>query len=373
MGTGNPPLRLVVIGCGRVAEQCHLPVLQTLADVELVALVDTDLDRLNKVADRLGVQQRYGDYRVMLNDSRVDVVAVCTPPQTHAEIGLAVLDAGKHLFMEKPPALCLNDADRLVDRAAAAPGKALMGFNLRWHRLVRQARRVIDDGSLGSLEMMHTAFTSRSGFRTQASDWRRRHDLGGSVLFDLGIHHFDLWRFLMQSEVEEVFTQQRSDDPAVECATVGARMENGVLVTASFSHGLSDTNELEICGRKGQLRLSCYRFDSLRVSENSAPQGAVREWLNGMTRIVRNVPQAAARWRQGGDVRASYRDEWQHFIDAIRTDTPVQCTFEDGRRALQVALAAVESASYGQPVRVAQAARAITPIASAARLNRGVR
>jgi predicted dehydrogenase len=355
-----------------VTEQCHLPVLQTLAGIELVGFVDSDCDRLNTVGDRHGVRRRYNDYRVMLNEARADVVAVCVPPQFHAEIGLAVLDAGKHLFMEKPLALSLHEADQLAERAAASPGKVLIGFNLRWHRLVRRAREVIDGGSLGPLETMHTTFTSRTGFATHGSDWRHQHDLGGSVLFDLGIHHFDLWRFLMRSEVEEVFARYRSDDPAVERAAVSATMGNGVLVTALFSHGLSDTNELEICGRKGRLRLSCYRFDSLRVSENSAAHGAVRDWLSGMVRAFRNGPQAASGWRQGGDVIASYRAEWQHFIDSIRKDTRVQCSVEDARSALQVALATVESASCGQPVRVAQAARAIIPIASATRMSRTV-
>lgn len=370
MGTGKPPLRLVVIGCGRVVEQCHLPALRSLAAAEIVGLVDNNLDRLNTVADRLGVEHRYTDYRVMLKEATVDVVAVCAPPHLHAEIGLAVLDAGKHLFMEKPLALSLNDADRLIDRASTSAGKALVGFNLRWHRLVRQARALLDDGSLGRLEMMHTMFTSRTGFLTADSDWRHHHDLGGSVLVDLGIHHFDLWQFLTQSEVVEVSAQYRSDDPAVECATVTATMANGVLVTASFARGLSDRNELEMFGRNGWLRLSCYRFDSLSTCQNSEPQGAAREWLRGIHRMWRNLPQAALLRRQGGDVVNSYRAEWQHFIDAIRNDTPVQCSFEDARSALHIALATVESAAHGQPVRVAQAARAITPIDSAARLSR---
>jgi hypothetical protein len=82
----------------------------------VVGLVDSNVDRLNTVADRLAVERRYSDYRVMLKEAAVDVVAVCTPPHLHAEIGLAVLDVGKHLFMEKPLALSLPDADRLVKR-----------------------------------------------------------------------------------------------------------------------------------------------------------------------------------------------------------------------------------------------------------------
>jgi myo-inositol 2-dehydrogenase/D-chiro-inositol 1-dehydrogenase len=186
------------------------------------------------------------------------------------------------------------------------------------------------------------------------------------VLFDLGIHHFDLWRFLAGSEVEELFVHRHIDGPGHERATVSARMANGVLVTSSFSHGLSDTNELEICGAKASLRLSCYRFDSLRVYENGAPRGAVRHWLGDAARGLRNVPQAVARLLDGGDVIASYRAQWQYFVDAIRNGVPIKPSFEDGRSALQIALAAVQSARTGRSVRVAEAADSIGPLAAAA-------
>ena len=211
---------------------------------------------------------------------------------------------------------------------------------------------------------MHTTFTSASAFRQEDSAWRQRPDWGG-VLFDLGIHHFDLWRFLAGSEVEELFVHRRTDGPGHERATVSAVMANGVLVTSSFSHGVSDTNELEICGAKASLGLSCYRFDSLRVSENGAPRGAVRHWPGDAARRLRNVPQAIARLLDGGDVIDSYRAQWQSFVDAIRNDMPIKPGFEDGRSALQIALAAMESARTGRSVRVAEAADAVVPLAAA--------
>lgn len=80
--------------------------------------------------------------------------------------------------------------------------------------------------------------------------------------------------------------------------------------------------------------------------------------------VLTAMSQAALRARQGGDFLASYRAEWRHFIDCIRRDVPVECTLEDGRRALQVALAAMESASRGKPVKVDQAARKVTPVSA---------
>ena len=366
MGATNPPLRLGIIGCGLAVERCHLPALRKIAGLELIALADSDPARLNRIAGRAGVQRRHTDYRAMLNDPGVDLVAICAPPRLHAEIGFAAVDAGKHVLMEKPLALSLRDADRLVERAAGAGCKAMIGFNLRWHRLIRRAWSIIGSGALGPLTTMHTTFTSTSAYPREDSAWRQRHDLGGSVLFDLSVHHFDLWRFLAGCAVEEVFAYRRTDGPGCERATVSAVMANGTLVTSSFSHGLSDTNELEICGAKASLRLSCYRSDSLRVYENGAPRGAVQQWPGDAVRALRNVPQAFGRLLDGGDIIASYRAQWQHFADAIRNGAPIEPGFEAGRSALQIALAAEKSARDGRPVRIAEAAGAIASLAATA-------
>ena len=173
------------------------------------------------------------------------------------------------------------------------------------------------------------------------------------MLFELGVHHFDLWRFLLQSEVEEIFAITRSEQADDESATVTARMANGVLVTSIFSERTTDNGEVEIYGQAGRLQVSCYRFDGLEYFSPSNLPGDVRTRLRKIGHTLKELPQGALRMRQGGDFIASYRAEWRHFIDCIQQDTPTESTLEDGRRALQVALAAVKSASLGQPVKVA--------------------
>ena len=352
--TRNLPLRLGLIGCGRVVEQCHLPALKAVPDIEIVAVSDDDLPRLDKIASRLGVRRRYSDYRAMLTDSAVDAVAICAPPQFHLEMGLAALDAGKHLLMEKPIALNLDDADRLVERATGAATKTMTGFNWRWHRLIRQAQRTLAGGELGNVMAVHSAFSSATACGAQLSNWRYREDLGGGVLFDLGIHHFDLWQCLLQCSVEEVIAKRACEGSAYECITVSASMANGVLITSLFSHGISNVNEIEICGTKGRLSLSCYRPDSLRFRKNSAPTGAVRGWIDGTIAALRNAPRAVSQLFNGGDVIGSYTAEWRQFLESVHHNSVVECDLEDGRSALRVTLAASRSLSTGDTVRVAK-------------------
>ena len=176
----------------------------------------------------------------------------------------------------------------------------------------------------------------------------------------MAVHHFDLWRFLLQSEVEEVFAVNRSSHWEDETATVTARLANGVLVASIFSERTNESNEIEIYGRAGCLRVSCYRFDGLEYVSSSSLPGDVRTRLRRIIHTLRELPQGALKMRQGGDFIASYRAEWRHFIDAIQHGGPVGCTLEDGRQALEVVVAAVESAALGRPVKVARRPRRVT-------------
>lgn len=356
-------IKVGVIGCGRVAEFFHLPALTSLPETEVVAVADVDVTRLNRVAERFHIEHRYTDFQALLRQAALDVVAVCVPAPAHASVALAALDAGKHLLIEKPLALSLDDCDQLIERAHQQPVKVTVGFNMRQHRLVRRARAMIQQGALGALESVYTAMTSGVRYDSNTPDWRKRRAQGYGALFEMAVHHFDMWRFLLQSEVEEVFATSRSAHWDDESATVTARMANGVLASAVFAEGTSPNNELNLCGQAGRLHISCYRFDGFEFSPSSCYPGDVRLRLRRIAHLLKEAPQTVSILRQGGDWLTSYRTEWQHFIEAIQRDAPVECALEDGRRAVQVALAAAASASLGRPVKVAQAPRTIPPVA----------
>ncbi|MGH7824567.1 MAG: Gfo/Idh/MocA family oxidoreductase [Candidatus Binatia bacterium] len=149
----------------------------------------------------------------------------------------------------------------------------------------------------------------------------------------------------------------------IETATVTARMANGVLACSVFSERTIARNELEIYGESRCMRIDCYRFDGLEHASSLNHPGGLKDRVQSIGRTLRAFPLGVSGLRYGGDFVDSYRTEWRHFIDAIRTNTPVESTLEDGRSALQVALAVVKSISTGQPVKVpAQASRAIEQV-----------
>jgi len=353
------PLRVGVIGCGRVTALRHLPALSRLDGAEVVALADTDAARLKQTADRFHITNRYPDVRALLKDAMVDVIAVCVPVQFHAEIALAALSAEKHVFVEKPLTATLEEADRIRDRAKQVDRKVLVGFNFRWHRLIRQARALLQSGSVGQAEAIRTVFASA---HEAPSQWQLHRASGGGALFDQAIHVFDLWRFLLDTEVESVFAVSRSGLWEDETVSVTARLTNGVLATATCSERTGENNEVEVYGRGGRLQVSCYRFDGLEYFPQGSIPGNGKARIEAILRTVKELPGSLVRLRHGGDVLASYREQWRHFLGAIRHDGPLDCTVEDGRRALEVVFAAMASASSGQPVVVAQAPGQVTPV-----------
>lgn len=362
MGVSNTPVRLGIIGCGNVTENRHLPAIESLSGLQVVALADIDQERLHRVADRFGVESRHVDYRALLADPGVAAVAVCTPMQWHVEMAIAALDAGKHVFVEKPLALSLDDAETLIERAAESPRRVLVGYNLRWHRLVRQAREMIQQGKLGRIELAVATFTSGTRYKGDVLEWKKRRTLGGGVLMEFATHYFDLWRFLLDTEVEEVCATTRSDQWDDVTGTLTARLTDGVLATAYFSEWTTERNEVHIYGQAGSLHLSLYRFDGLEFVPLFTAPGRIRTRLSRVRQSLRELPIAIAHFQHGGDYYASFIGQWRHFARSIREDAPVECTLNDGRRALQVALAAAKSACTGQPVRVEQAPREISPV-----------
>jgi len=346
-------LKLGIIGCGRVAEERHFPALRHLPDVEVVAVSDTDENRMKRLADPMGVEHRWGDYRALLEAADVEAVGILTPTATHAEIGLAAFEAGKHVLIEKPLALDPEACDRLIEAGARSSRTVTVGFNLRWHRLVQRARTFIRTGALGRIEAIRSVFTHhRRG--EDAQEWHRKPELGGGVSFNEAVHHFDLWRYLLESDVEEVFSFSRPSAGYEDGTNVTtASLANGALATGVFSLTTSADNEIEIYGEAGRLCLSFYKFDGFEFFSHSTYPGDVKDRLKKAAAALGELPQAIPAMRRGGDFGTTFYGLWRHFVDCIYQDERSECTLEDGKQAVRIALAARESVSSGQAVQIA--------------------
>jgi len=345
-------VRLGLIGCGRAVLTHHAPALRRVPQIRVTAVADVDAGRLQEVAEYLGVPERYAGADELLAGARVDAVAVMTPTRTHAEIGGAVLRSGRHLFVEKPLAHDVAACGRLEAAMLGAPGCALVGHNARWHRLVEDARAFITRGQLGPVKAIRSAYTHWHP-DSSGREWHRYRSEGGGVLINDGVHHFDLWRHLLGDEVVEVGARSRSsstyeDDTCV----VDAQLAGGALASAVLSFSSAPSSDIDIYGELGRLSLSMYRFDGLRFLPHSTYDGSpgwrVRQAAHSLGSVARMIATAG----RGGEFDRTYAAMWRHFAEcALGRATPA-CTLADGRAAVDIALAAVESAACGRPVAV---------------------
>lgn len=349
MNAVRGPVALGIVGCGRVSRTFHLPALARLPEARVVAVADSDSQRLRETASEFRVPRQYPDLDELLNDNEIEAVAVCVPVSFHAKLGLSVLEAGKHLFMEKPLAFSSGECLELVQHARDSNLISMVGFNLRRHRLVRKTRQLLEQGRIGAVKLVNSVHTSGSRNSPTVSEWRLKRQTGGGVLMEQAIHHFDLWRFILQDEVSEVFASSLLDD---ETATVTARMSRGTLIAGTFCEGTAHDNEMLFYGNNGRLRLSNYRFDGLEILPAHGHPGDIGFRLKNLKELLKQSPELVKQFFRGGDFTDSYSSEWRHFLDCIRRNIPAQPSFEDGHRAVEILEAILKSANTKQPVQI---------------------
>lgn len=219
-----------------------------------------------------------------------------------------------------------------------------MGFNLRRHRQVVEARRAIADGRLGRLLMVRTHWTAAA----RPPGWRASGGEGGAVLWELGIHHLDLWRHMTGAEPRRL--RATGDDHAL---VLSALTDDGTLLTTTVADGTSDANEVELVGERGRMTLTLFRGDGPHWAPLGEAGGGVGVRLRASARAASMLPRQARAARAGGDYRLSFAAEWETLLAAVREGAPVHATLADGRRAVALALAAERAAAGGDEVEVA--------------------
>ncbi|MCP4191724.1 MAG: Gfo/Idh/MocA family oxidoreductase [Planctomycetaceae bacterium] len=348
--TGSPSrVRIGFVGAGNATRNIHLRALQNVADLEVVAIADPDPEALGLALQQCQTARGVKDYQAMLASAEVDAIAICVPVRDHAEIALAAMDAGKHLFIEKPLAMTIQECDQMIARGVNLPLTIQVGFNTRWHRLVRRARKLIEQGEIGKLDVLRSILVS---MHREMSGWRKKRATGGGAILEMGVHHFDLWRFLTGLEVEEVSAQIRTGSWEDESATVSARLTNGVLATLTLAVKTSQNNALEIYGDKGSLNLAFYRYDGLETYRPDDIPGSMADRKTRFVQGLAQLPHGIATMRRGGEWQLSYVEQWRHFVDRIQQGLPAEVGLQEGRQSLAIALAAWEASANGTTVKV---------------------
>jgi predicted dehydrogenase len=320
-------MRVAIIGAGLQTRR-RAPVIAGSKTDTLVVVATSAVQQAEGFARSHGCEAS-DDWRAAVTRPDVDAVLVCTPPDSHAEISIAAMEAGKHVLCEKPLCRTIEEADRML-AVAKATGRVLKcGFNHRHHPAVEEARRIVDSGRLGRLIIGRCRYgiVGRPGYE---NEWRADPTRAvGGHMGEQGIHAIDLFRWFL-GDVEQVscmtavhyFTKQALEDNGVMLL----RTKSGALCTLHSS--LTQWKNLfsfELIGEDGYLECSglgaSYGTEKLIVGRRDFDgpfQDTITEY-------------------RGGD--PSWQREWNEFCAAIAENRTPLGSAEDGRETLRILLA----------------------------------
>lgn len=326
-----PGYRAAIVGCGRIGcgfdddptrgyTSTHAGAYSKTPGVELVALADLDLSRVERYAEKFSVPGRYRDYREMLSQERPDILSVCTWSDTHREIVEVAVEAGvKAVFCEKPIAPALKDARSMVARCAEAGVLLMVNHSRRFDSFHQEVRSYLQGGGLGRTRQASCYYTAGAA--------------------NTGVHLFDLLRFFF-GEVGWVVgfpSSSPSGNPEDPNVDGWLSFEGGPAVSVQALDVADYTIfELNVLGSSGRLRLASHGFDLHYEEARPSTRFA------GYRELAREVPPVNPNGKREFMLQAV-----SHLLECLAGGREPLCSGADGIGALEVVCALRESAEAG--------------------------
>ena len=328
-----------VIGTGRIGRLHAENLMVRIPQANLLAVSDIIVEAAEGVAAELGVPAVYQDYRHILDDRSIDAVLICSSTDTHAQIMEEAAQAGKQIFCEKPIALDLAKIDHALAAVERAGVKLQVGFNRRFDHNFARVREIVAAGEIGEPQMLR--ITSRDPAPPPIEYIK----VSGGIFMDMTIHDFDMARFLIGSEVEQVYAAGGvMVDPAIgeagdiDTTIITLHYANGVLgaIDNSRQAVYGYDQRVEVFGSAGMVTVSNDRPDSAVVSNASAVRGPLPLFF-----FVERYTEA-------------YVSQLKAFVACILEDTLPPVTGIDGRMPVVMGYAAQKSYEEKRPVKLSE-------------------
>lgn len=322
-----------VIGAGRIG-QLHINYLRTHKDVKIKWISDLYCDKMEDWIKKAGIENKTKDHMDIINDPEVDVVVICSPTDTHVDIIKEACAKGKHIFCEKPISLSIDEAKIALEAVKEANVKLQMGFNRRFDKNFKELRNILNKGELGNIQTLR--ITSRDPEPPPVEYIKR----SGGLFMDMMIHDFDMARYLMQSEITEVYATggalvnpdiAQYDD--IDTALVTLKFENGsmAMIENCRRSVYGYDQRVEVLGDKGAIDVGNEQTTTLNyhraegISKDNSPYFFLERYSD------------------------AYKVEMDGFIEAILNDTDVICSIDDGYKAQEIAVKCKESLLSNEP------------------------
>lgn len=330
-----------LIGAGFMGRTSAETVTRYLEGAHLVSI--TGGSRAGSLAAEYGVEAE-PDMMTLLARPDIDAVMISTPHSSHASEAVAAAQAGKHILLDKPMATTVEDCDRIIAAANASGSKVMIMFGQRFRDCNIKAKQLVSDGVIGKVKMVQEQLLATGGLGSLPA-WQSQSENVG-IFVGHAVHNIDRIRWITGAEVASVSAQVLRDPVSGnEVSTMALlSLTNGAMATIWASWDIAaplfprSASSALIAGDQGNLDLDAY--GELRL-------GRENEWTVVAT-------QAPIDWAGQGALSPvrmeAYRRQDQEFIDAIREDRSPAVTAQDGRAAVEVAVAAYKSAAEGRVI-----------------------
>lgn len=332
-------VKVGIIGAGRIGK-LHLKNLAvSIPSADVVAVADVFIEGAEKIAKQHGIKTVTGDYRDILSLSAVDAVIICSPTDTHAQYTIEAAKAGKHIFCEKPLDLSLNKIRNVLNIVENEGVKLMAGFNRRFDPDFSKVKQMVKDGKIGNTHIIK--ITSRDPEPPPAGYIK----VSGGIFLDMTIHDFDMARFILGSEVSEVYTKSNVlTDPEIgkagdaDTAVTTLFFENGAI-------GTIDNSRKAVYGY--DQRLEVFGSEGVVMIDNNTPDTHIyinKKGLHGPLPLNFFMDRYIE----------SYKIEMEAFINAVLNDKEVPVSGKDGLMSVAIGLAAKKSATENRTVKLSE-------------------
>lgn len=334
-------LKIGIIGAGRIGKVHLESISYHVKNATVIAMADPFMnEETEKLIRSYGVSKVTKDYKDILNDKDIDAVLVCSSTDTHAAISIEAINAGKHVFCEKPVDHSIEKIQAVADALKEHPDiKFQVGFNRRFDHNFAAIRKAYDDGKIGEAHILK--ITSRDPEPPNPAYIK----VSGGIFLDMTIHDFDMACFLTDSDVEELYVNSAVlVDPAigeqgdVDTAIITMKMANGALAVIDNSRkaAYGYDQRAELFGSKGMVATS-----------NDTVSSAVISNADGVTG---EKPLFFFLERYMG----SFSEEMRQFTEAVINDTEVPVGIHAGLQSVKIGLAARKSVEEHRPVKISE-------------------
>lgn len=362
-GSSMDKLRVGLIGLGNVA-QAHLEAYKTVDKIDVVAGAKLRPERLREIEKKWNIKV-YTDYVEMLEKEKLHIACVLTPAASHRAVIEKVAEAGVHVLCEKPMAVRMDDAKAIIDVCKESGVQLCYGATWRFLPACRKAKQIIQSGKLGRIMLLTESFIGGQGFESFRDAGSQHYPVGGPGggsmgLVDHGIHLIDMLMWLTESRVESVFGHGNYSGqiPGTEYLTM--HLENGavcILIYNEATYSCELPNE-GIFSWGGSWDIN-YNL-TLGGGWDEQPQNIRVYGTEGALRIFHyaNKMFISSRGKQkqvpvlDKPMPGNFALQMESFVNAIEAGKPPEVTGEDGLKALQVLLAAYESAKTQSSVKI---------------------